>query len=287
MKFAQKVIAIQESKKDLINLLDDGMGGWEPARPLTDIRASMLTGEPQFCPREAALLDVLKRDPKSRYVPTALRATFDVGTAVQDLITNKWLANHAVGYWRCVVCKVVSDFSKRPTQCKYCGGTEFQYTESRFVGEFKIGGSIDLLVDFGTGKHTLVELKIMAPDQFAELKAPLAEHRVRTVLYMHIVRTSDSPLKDRINTSRAKILYVSRGHGKKHETKNTVLPFKEFDVDYTPQAIQPYLKKAESIFKFREEKLMPTGICATSFVQRVKHCACPKECFSGSYPAQQ
>ena len=60
--------------KSLLKLLDSTMSKYEKGRPVGAIRASMLTDEHRaFCPREIALLDVTKKEPKDKYVSIAMR----------------------------------------------------------------------------------------------------------------------------------------------------------------------------------------------------------------------
>ncbi len=287
MNFIKQMLEVQESKCDLIALLQENLVKPEEPRPFSDLRASMLTGEPEFCPREVALADITGAQPKAKYIPAALRATFDVGLATEQTVAEKWLGDRAVGHWECLRCSFTTDFTKRPQKCIACGGPRFKYRQVGFRGIHDIGGSVDLIVDFDLGKHMAVEIKIIAGDMFADLKAPLAEHRVRTNLYLHLMRTSTSPIKERMNLDRAKILYVSRGHGKKHGVKGVVLPFLEFDVKYEPQSLTPYLEKAQAVKIYRDTKKIPKGICPTSFVGRVKSCCCVKECWSGKFPPAQ
>mgnify|MGYP000846838681 CR=1 FL=1 len=287
MNFIKQILEVQETKLDLIAMLQERLTKTEEPRPFSDLRASMLTGEVEFCPREVALADITGASPKPKYIPAALRATFDVGLATEQTVVEKWLYDVAVGHWECMRCGFTTDFTKRPMKCVACGGSWFFYRQVGFRGVQDIGWLVDLIVDFNVGKHMAIELKIIAPDMFADLKAPLAEHRVRTNLYLHLIRTSTSPVKERMNLDRAKILYISRGHGKKHGTKGVVLPFLEFDVKYEPQSLKPYLEKAQAVKIYRDTKKIPKGVCATSFVGRVKSCGVVKSCWSGKYRLMQ
>jgi hypothetical protein len=65
-----------------------------------------------------------------------------------------------------------------------------------------------------------------------------------------------------------------------------ILPFKEFVVERDDDGIKPYLQRAKGLRIFREEKKMPSGICATATDKYAKKCEHCKACFSGDHPAQ-
>jgi hypothetical protein len=148
-------------------------------------------------------------------------------------------------------------------------------------------GSIDMLADLsevGYDKLIAVEIKSIDKDEFKELKAPKGEHRVRSQLYLDIIANSESEVRDMVSHNVARILYVSKGYGAK--TNGKVTPFKEFEVKASPKAVAPYSVMASDVqLNWRNNKIMPSGVCANSFSGRVKQCACPQECWSGKYQA--
>ena len=66
-----------------------------------------------------------------------------------------------------------------------------------------------------------------------------------------------------------------------------IIPFKEFSVARNDGALAPYLQRAQVVKLFRDKKLMPAGVCATTMDPRSKKCAVCAECFSGKFMAQQ
>jgi hypothetical protein len=147
-----------------------------------------------------------------------------------------------------------------------------------------ISGSIDLIADLGLPKHVIVEIKSMDKDQFAELIAPLAEHRIRTSLYLRIIEGSDSPYKDRIDLTHARIIYVSKGYGKKGED-GKFSPFKEYVITRNDDAIEDYVEKAKMVKLYEDTGMIPYGVCKNTFVGRVKKCHCSKACFTPGFEA--
>jgi len=289
MNFVKDAMQVQHNGKSLIDLLHGKLAGYEPGRGFKHIHASALTSDVEFCPREVALLDITKKLPKDRYISVPLRVTFAQGNALHELVRQDWLRDEVVGTWVCRGCDHTINFSKRPKlMCPKCKRNLWKYEEERFTSVTAgVSGGMDMLIDFNTGKHTLVEVKTMDKDQFKSLKAPLAEHRIRTCMYLWIVKDSDRPEREKVHVDKAKLLYISKAFGTKGET-GTITPFKEFDVSYNEDTIKSYIAKAQRVHLFRQGKMgVPKGICPTSFVGRVKQCACPQECWSSKYPAQE
>lgn len=299
-KFIQTAIETNASQMaehdlpDLVDLLTKEMGGYEKARGYAKIHASDIT-KGAFCPRAVALGDITGKAPKDEYVPAALRATFDAGNAISDLLRTKWFGEHAFGNWRCRVCRTMKSHCSQPEQTgnHFCTSDlngayqrcDWQYEEIEFVSQpLQVSGSLDVLIKHGL-RLMVVEIKIMAPDEFATLLAPLAEHRVRTSLYMRLVEESSDPYKSMIMTDRAKVLYVSRAYGKMHGVAGQVLPFKQFTVARDDSALVQPIAKAMAVRKWREDTLIPAGICATLSDPKAKKCSVCAECFSGGYPA--
>jgi hypothetical protein len=217
-----------------------------------------------------------------------LRTTFDMGHAVSDLVREKWLGEAAVGHWHCMKCNATKYFSPRPPAKGKCtsGNHRWTYDEVIFRSMVSgIEGSIDVLVRLGGPKLWVTELKIMAPDAFNELVAPLAEHRLRTSLYLRLVEESDSVYKSSINTEQGRILYVSRGAGKKHPEFHEVMPFKEFVVDRNDKDTEAFVKLGLSSAAWTKEGKLPAGICKVATDKHATGCPMKKQCFSGDFPA--
>ncbi|KVR21633.1 hypothetical protein WK13_34410 [Burkholderia ubonensis] len=283
--------AVQQAlapKYSIITIMEKNIGGWHQARSPKVVHASDVTKD-DFCPRRFVLYDVLETEPKGEWLNTALKATFDVGNATADLFTNEWAGDAIVGNWECRSCGDMRTFCRKPPEgCTKLMPCNWRYQEVKFVSkEFWVSGSLDAIMDLMSPKLFVTELKIINVDEFATLAAPLAEHRIRTSLYLKIIEDSDSILKPRFNLSEAKVFYVSRGFGKKNEAAGgKILPFKEFEVKRDDGPLEPMLKKAKAIKVAREQKLIPAGICSTTNDKAAKNCELCKQCFSGKYPAQ-
>lgn len=286
MKFAKSMVL---KPKRITDLLADSLGGFEKARSFKSLRASMLTdAHYQFCPREVAINLAASLLPADKWIEPAMRVAFQQGTSLHDLFRNQWMRDRVVGQWECATCGYVLAFQKSPKFSCTCGSHRWQYREEEFTSQtYGFSGSIDSLVELGDERLTVVELKSIDKDEFTDLKAPKAEHRIRTILYLYLVRDSGRPEVERINTETAKILYICKGYGKKDVPSGKVLPFKEYDVTYSSSAIDVYLKKALQVKQFREENVIPSGICTNSFSQRSKMCSCSKLCWSDKYPAME
>jgi Holliday junction resolvase-like predicted endonuclease len=247
------------------------------------LHASALTNQTlKFCPREVALLDVTGKTPKASYINAPLRVAFDQGQSLHDLFNNKWMRHRAWGFWVCehnddpniLVPPAFGPAPKGPLPC----GCIARYKEVT-VQWNNVTGSIDSIVSMN-GRLVPVELKSMDKDQFKTLEAPLAEHRIRSNLYLFLFKAMEL---DHIDTDVMKVLYISKGYGAKDDA-GKITPFKEFDVAYNHNTITDYLKKAGEVTFWRSSKSMPQPICSNSMAPRVKQCSCAVECFSGKYP---
>jgi hypothetical protein len=285
MLFLKTSLGDKLKRASITELLSQRLSGPEPARSHKVVHVSMLTREDGFCPREFALLDACGQSLPHEYVSMPRRVAFDTGNALADLVRNKWLADDVVGDWVCALCKSVSRFCKRPkAPCQICKANRWLYSEPRFVDPASnVVGSIDLFIDVGLGKHSLVEVKTIDKDAFSDLAGPYAEHRIRTQVYLRLIERSGSPYADRINTEYGIVLYISKGYGKK--VGGVITPFKEFTVQADPEAADKMFESGEALFQFRAGGPMPEGICPNSFVRRAKSCPVIKQCFSGQYPA--
>lgn len=277
-------------KFSIVDVLRKTVGGWSKPRSMEVVHASDIT-KSKFCPRRWALMDLLSISPKDEYISTALQATFDVGLMTENLFVNKWAGSHAVGDWQCRLCDKKASMTTKPKPgCpEFSGGRcVWKYSQKNFVSkEYAVSGGIDLLMDLGGAKLFVVEIKILKVEDFEKIMAPLPEHRIRTSLYLKLIADSDSSLKDRINLHQAKVVYVSRGFGKKNVVVGDILPFKEFDVLRDDSVLERPLALAKQVKIFRETKAMPSGVCATAIDAQAKYCQVAKQCFSGAFPCQQ
>lgn len=263
----------------------------------TWVHASEVTREnPEFCPREWALYDVTGRRPRGQDVMAASAVAFAMGRTYQGLVTE-WLASRAVGNWSCVACWHRHEFCRKPGVCESCGGKlGFRYVEMRFTSRKSgISCGVDVLVDLPTRvKLTLVEVKTEKQDTFKSLVMPRAEHRVRTALYLRIISESGDAYKKAIDTTQARVLYVSKGGwGQKDPSvlkwkitgDGGWSPFKEYVVERDDVLTRPYHASAQKLHRFRSGGVVPHGICPTQFTQRAKSCPVVGTCFSGQLPA--
>lgn len=287
MHFLQKAKQIAAAPKySIIQRLRMTVGGHEKPRPHTKIHASAVT-KTDFCARQVALIDLTKPKIPDEYIPTALQTTFDIGNALGDLFRENWAASWTYGHWECARCDEQRSFCTRPSThgCKSPRGHRWEYREVNFVSmQSTISGSIDAICELGAPKLFVTELKIMAPADFDALLAPLAEHRLRTNLYLRLIDESNSPYRDRFNLQQGKVLYISRGYGKKHAEHQEILPWKEYDVERNDAETQQFVDRGIMVKNWRETGVMPAGVCATSMEKRAQKCSLCKACFSGSYP---
>lgn len=288
MKFLKKLVDHQKENMSLLSVLNNRLAGYDEARSFKNIHASALMNETEFCPREVALLDITGILPKNKYISVPLRVTFDQGDSLHQMVRNDWLRDIAVGTWKCPHCGTKKPFQKVPkVACPSCGDKKWEYDEERFKSVSSgASGGIDFFVDIGAPTLSVVEIKTISKDDFKTLHAPLAEHRLRTNFYLWLIRDSDRLDKTHINVDTAKILYISKGYGAKDDA-GSITPFKEFDVAYNPDSLIKYINKAKEVKLFRENKIIPVRICSTSFVGRVKKCACPKQCWSSQYDVKE
>jgi CRISPR/Cas system-associated exonuclease Cas4 (RecB family) len=269
----------------------------EESRSHKIIHASDLTKEDEeFCPREFAIMDLYNHRRKKRFIGTALRTTFDVGEAYHDLVREEWAKEICIGTWVCLACGHKHKFTMKPFKCSYdgCTGTSFRYSEEVFwSGEGNYVSSMDMLVKYKNhSKLYIVEIKSIDKDKFKPLVAPLAEHRLRTSLYLRSISMSDHPHRDRINTKKGIIFYVSKGYGIKDTTlkENGIpdmpfTPFKEFVIDRDDESTQYLIDRAIVLDDFRRGSgKVPLPIYPTAMNTRCKSCQFLKICWSGKIP---
>jgi rubrerythrin len=282
-----KSLQLQKQEEHTLSMyLKEHLEGYSKARSVHHIHASDITKDnPEFCAREIVLMRIFSKARKDQFLGQATKVAFEIGEAYHDLVRDKWLRNIAVGHWTCPHCSHQIDFSKLPKiDCPQCGSNKWAYTEVRFMSEeFGVSGSIDFIADLQLQKSVITEIKSMDKDQFSDLVAPIAEHRLRTSLYLKIIESSDSPYKDRLDLQHARIIYVSKGYGKKTEL-GKFSPFKEYVITRNDAAIETYVGKAKAIKLFEDKGVLPSGVCKTAFDPRCKSCLAAPDCFGQFYP---
>jgi len=281
---------IADKKVSIVRMIHDNVGGFEKGRSLSRIHASDLTKDIEYCPREKALYHLLDKPPAGQYIDTALRVTFDEGWDKQGRVNNDYLRQWIVGNWRCSSCKRTRIWGGFPksSDCEIKAICNWKYEEpvfSHYVS--KATGSLDALVAVRKNKLVYVEVKIMKADTFKTLKMPLAEHRIRTQLYLKIIAESEVVEAKQINTSYAIVLYFCRGYGFKNPDIEEISPFKEFVVKRDDAAVQEFINKAHALttYKRRPDLGLPYGVCDNMLCKRAKQCKVAKQCFSEEFPA--
>lgn len=288
LKFLKRLTDDHLSQRSLVDLLNTRLAGKREARSHKTVHVSMVADSDRgFCPRQFALLDVLEMKLPSEFINAATQVAFDNGDALHDLCRNKWLRTDVIGQWKCKKCKEVRHFTKLPTIDGKSCLHEWVYHEEAFVDpETKMTGSIDFFVDLGNKKITPVEVKSIDKDQFAKLAGPLAKHRIRSQMYLLLIDRTVSPeVKEQIDLTHARILYISKGFGKMNADFGKVIPFKEFSINRNDEAVAPYFKLAAEVSTFRATGVMPKVICANPMDKRAQSCVVCKQCFSGKHPA--
>lgn len=273
------------------------LAGWRPGRSPTPVHASDMTrGEPAYCIRAAALLDLAPQPPARERLSTAQAVTFAIGRLVQDQVIH-WLSDAAVAVtdWRCLACGTLAARCPRPRRCAHCPCAAFAPQEIRFESAVSgISGGFDVLFREPGGRLRIVEIKTIESEAFKRLAAPLAEHRLRTNLYLRIAAESGDPWTERLDLATASVLYVSKGGwGTLDPTlgRERFSPFKEFAVARDDAATQALHERAARLKEFRRRRArgdrdagVPQGICTTRFAKRAGMCRMASLCFSGDYP---
>lgn len=283
---------------DIRFLLHQHLNEKDTHRGVDNVHASELTkDELEFCPKFFAIARETNAKLPGRWVNTSEAVTFFLGHSLQDAVVN-WFADmgRAVGHWKCLACDKLHEFQKRPLKCLKCGCQAFKPEEVRFMSAVSgASGGIDMLISLGQPLLRIVEIKTMAADQFKGLVAPLAEHRLRTNLYMRLVAESNHPWAKRVDTKTADVLYISKsGYGtavddefKKWGLPEAFSPFKKYPVKRDDKATNDPSIRAKSVKDWHEKKKgMPYGVCETALTSRAKKCPLASKCFSGDYPSK-
>jgi len=261
-------------------------------RPPWRLHGSSITRqEKAFCGREVLIKHKLgKRD--TEHVATSMAVTWRWGRMVESEVRRLFAEmGMAVGDWQCTYtkCKHVVRWSKQPAECPKCGGERFTYEELRAISPYSgIGCGLDLLLNRGEPKLTLVEVKSIDKDKFADLKGPLGEHKLRMQLYLRCIAESGQPELEKINTQRGVVLYVTKGgYGTMVDNsawtdavKEKFSPFKEYPVERMDKDTDALVEAARATKLALEGKgPVPERICATYGVKRAQGCSVVGPCF--------
>jgi len=272
--------------------LHQHLSGPQHGRGYSTVHASELTkeGSEAFCPREYALADITGYTGRGQYLSASMRSTFRIGRDQEQALAH-WLADLGlvIGDWECHACNHVHRRGPRPDQCD-CGSRSFGYREMRFISA--VSGAecgVDLLVKLDD-HYTPVELKTIKDEHFKELFAPVAEHRIRTKLYLRILAESDDPVTHQVRTDRGRVLYICKGgYGCRDSTLQDLglgdkfSPWKEFDVQRDDQKVESMTAAARAVADFRAGRAgVPGGICRAKDDKRAKACPLVETCFNWS-----
>lgn len=299
MKFIKKFHKDKETPDSVKYHLHRHLSGTQKARGTQLVHASeMWKTDGEFCPREYALLDILKKNRPDEFLSTSQRSTFNQGNMFGNWIAHLFAdMGLAVGDWECKHCGNKYEFQKRPTGCDSCGHKHFLYHECRFISqETGLSCGVDLIRITKGNKHRIVELKTMKDEAFKDLAGPLAEHKIRTTLYLRIIADSGRPEANRIDTTSADILYYSKSGWGPKDTDVVgwkirdahFSPFKEYEIKRNDKSTETKWYHARRLKEFREgHKGIPLGLCPTQFCKRAKTCSVAEECFSGRYKGEE
>jgi len=296
MKFAKK-LSEHMPKEGLKLHIHRLLAGWDKPRPVTHIHASDLTKmdkNTEYCPREFALLQLTGYKAKDRFIGTSLQYTFDMGRLLEHQMQNVYAKDIAIGEWLCFHCSKKTSFGSHPGTCTVCNRKDWNYIEPRFMSQYcGASGGIDLLVKLkGEKKLRLVEVKSIDKDMYKQLVAPLAEHTLRTNLYLRLVEESNSPFKDMVNTKEGMVFYMCKGFGTQDNsltdfavTDAGFSPFKEFFVGRNDSDTDALVELSRQLFAWRNKAAgVPPPICSHGMCPRAKKCKVAKVCWSGEYP---
>ena len=293
MNFLKKINVPSNRSFSVKDELHRRIPGYDTLRSLDTLHASDLSSE-DFCPRERVFNIMGATFRPKRFIGTSMRMTFDHGRAIENRIRNIYLRDLLVGDWYCDVCNSSGITGHYPKyKCFCCGYSRWSYRELR-VGDKSCSGGLDGLIKDGNS-YRILELKTMDKDQFKTLNAPLPEHRLRSCLYMYLAeQPTQFGLDIDIITNSAIVLYVSKSFGISDKTlkergieDEPFSPFKEFYVDRDDHIIQPRLKMARAVKRFRdsEGKEIPSGVCSSPMDKRAAKCSSCQLCFSDKYKA--
>jgi hypothetical protein len=293
VNFAKKLAKQLPATFSLKKYLHEHMGGYDPPRSVHVLHASEMTRDLEFCPRSFALMRSLNETPKASYVETSLRYTYDLGRLIEQGLREIWAKDIAVGDWACTSCGLLHSFQFRPWKCSSCSSGRFVYREVRFTSQIcGASGSVDVLVKLpGYEKAVMVEAKSMDKDMWKSLVAPMAEHRLRTNLYLRLIAESDHPYREFIDTDKAFILYMVKGYGtadaslEKLGINENFTPFKEYVIKRNDEETQPLVDRAIQLKLWEDGNgavIYPDRICEAANTSRASKCPVKTPCFAHS-----
>lgn len=254
--------------------------------------ASELTSA-DYCPRKKHLIQHHNIE-ELETIGSALQTTFDMGYATQDNVTNRWLRNHVWGHWECGRCGHLWKYQFKPKACDKCPEAQrelrqkFEYVEVLMRSEkLMMTGSVDFFVKPPASPYLwLCEHKIITPNMFKDLKAPLAEHSKRTRLYMAMTDLIPKSKLPNPLSNEGVVLYTSRGYGTYSQLpvsvgidNSTYNPWKQFKVPRDDKQLVPMIDLAKDYANGSHETC--TRICQSYAEGQKRRCVVVQHCFSG------
>lgn len=288
-----KSLKVHAPDRSLRFLLHKHLTGIKPGRPFQKVHASELTKVEGMCPRFYALSDAVAAEVGNEFLTASQVMTYDFGKMAQDAIVHHFAdMKLTIGHWRCDGCKKLIEFAPRPDECPKCGCRSFTPEEVRFRSEDNHAScGVDMLVNLKYPKLIPVELKTIKNEDFRTLAGPLAEHKLRTNLYLRLIEESNHPYTQHVDTQQARILYIDKGlYGIAQPDlahlgiKDKFSPFKEYEVYRDDSQTDALVLRARAVKRWRETKKMPTGICGTAMAKRAAGCPRKGVCFSAKHP---
>lgn len=230
------------------------------------------------CTRAMALSDTLEIPFTPEIVFDGRGLTFAQGRAIQDYVTGRLKTNapgKLYGDWRCLCMEErhigTYEEAKAKGNCSRCKSPLKNYHELVFHNrKYMIVGSVDLTLIENAALY-VIECKSINKNDWQELKRPIPDHVIQTILYWYLMREDGYSLNE-----HASILYVMKEF-------RIGSPYKEFPINVPSQLhrIQDYLNDARALKHARARHGIPPRItCASTGSPAAKKCAFMIQCFS-------
>jgi len=220
------------------------------------VRASDLF---DLCSRERALRRKFNVVTVEQPSPS-LRLMFDIGTAMHDLIRDKYLGPMQVlyGEWLCLRCGQYQT-GTMPKFCSCSRYASFTYHERTVKNpEWKVKGHLDgVMLNPVRGKGVL-EIKSIDGKMFDTLRAPLPEHVFRTVVYQWLS-----------GMSWGVVVYACKG-------MKFPSSFKDFVVEYDDSIIT---KVKATLTELRSGG---QRVCGSERDKRAQRCPVSRQCWANA-----
>ena len=278
---------MQQPLGSLRDLLHAHISRKDEERPPWNLHASDITKEDGFCGRYPVLMKMHQLPLPKKPVTTSMAVTWEWGRLVEARVIN-WFAEMGLahGDWQCAHfgCGATHTWRTKPTACYTCNGKAFRYIEPRAKSEWSGASSgLDMLVRM-PNRPLLVftEIKSIDAEKFKGVLAPLAEHRVRTMLSLRNIAESDDPRMKEVDNQVAFTLYVSKGG---YGTKTAMVeggftPFREFQITRNDLAIEHFAKNSRAAYlALKGEGPMPDRLCTHHSDGKAQRCPAMGVCF--------